>query len=152
MKVGIITIEQVNNYGAELQATATQRFLCQMGYDAEIIDYCYYKTWNFKDTQMSEPFVPMGIRARFMYWVKYRLIGFIASCVLPLFYKKVADRNKRFKQFHIENTKMSRRYMSMAELYKAKMDYDIYMVGSDQVWNPAAKSSIEPYFLTFAPI
>lgn len=25
------------------------------------------------------------------------------------------------------------------------------MVGSDQVWNPAASSTIEPYFLTFAP-
>lgn len=25
------------------------------------------------------------------------------------------------------------------------------MVGSDQVWNPNASSSIEPYFLTFAP-
>ncbi len=39
----------------------------------------------------------------------------------------------------------------MDELYHANMDYDIYIVGSDQVWNPSASSSIEPYFLTFAP-
>lgn len=39
----------------------------------------------------------------------------------------------------------------MPELYQTKMDYDVYVVGSDQVWNPSASSSIEPYFLTFAP-
>ena len=42
MKIGVITIEQVNNYGAELQATATIKVLQGMGYEAEIIDYCYY--------------------------------------------------------------------------------------------------------------
>jgi polysaccharide pyruvyl transferase WcaK-like protein len=41
--------------------------------------------------------------------------------------------------------------MSMPELYEASMDYDIFVTGSDQVWNPGAQSSIEPYFLTFAP-
>lgn len=151
MRIGIITIEQVNNYGAELQATATQRYLSSMGYDAEIIDYCYYKTWNFRDTKISEPFVSMGINDKLVYWVKYRLIAFLMACVFPRINKKVADRSKRFAQFHRDNTKMSRRYMSMDELYHAKMDYNVYMVGSDQVWNPAASSSIEPYFLTFAP-
>lgn len=56
MKIGVITIEQVNNYGAELQATATIKVLQSMGYEAEIIDYCYYKNWNFKDTRFSAPF------------------------------------------------------------------------------------------------
>ena len=37
MKIGIITILKVNNYGAELQAYATQAVLNRMGYDAEII-------------------------------------------------------------------------------------------------------------------
>ena len=62
MKIGVITIENVNNYGAELQATATIKVLQDMGYDAEIINYCYYKNWNFKDTQMSAPFVSMSAK------------------------------------------------------------------------------------------
>ena len=37
MKIGIITICKVNNYGAELQAFATQKKLEQMGHNAEII-------------------------------------------------------------------------------------------------------------------
>ena len=33
MKIGVITIEKVNNYGAELQATATIKVLQGMGYE-----------------------------------------------------------------------------------------------------------------------
>ena len=59
MKIGIITICKVNNYGAELQAFATQKKLEQMGHNAEIINYLYYKNWHFKDTPLSQPFVPL---------------------------------------------------------------------------------------------
>lgn len=151
MRIGVITIEQVNNYGAELQATATIKVLQGMGYEAEIIDYCYYKNWNFKDTRFSAPFVPMSAKGRFMYWVKYRLVNRIVAKVLPMLYSTVRRRIRRFEDFHKINTRMSKRYLSMPELYQTKMDYDVYVVGSDQVWNPSASSSIEPYFLTFAP-
>lgn len=151
MKIGVITIEQVNNYGAELQATATIKVLQGMGYEAEIIDYCYYKNWNFKDTRISAPFVPMSAKGRLMYWVKYRLVNRIVAKILPMLYSTVRRRIRRFEDFHKINTRMSKRYLSMPELYQTKMDYDVYVVGSDQVWNPSASSSIEPYFLTFAP-
>lgn len=151
MKIGVITIENVNNYGAELQATATIKVLQDMGYDAEIINYCYYKNWNFKDTQMSAPFVSMSAKGRLMYRVKYRLVNWFVSEVLSRFFPTIRRRILRFDDFHKINTKMSKRYLSMPDLYQAKMDYDVYVVGSDQVWNPSASSSIEPYFLTFAP-
>lgn len=48
MKIGIITILKVNNYGAELQAYALQRVLNLLGYDAEIIDYLFYKNPQHK--------------------------------------------------------------------------------------------------------
>ena len=151
MKIGVITIEQVNNYGAELQATATLKVLHIMGYDAEIIDYCYYKNWNYKDTPMSAPFVPMSSKGKLMYWVKYRAVNWLVSKLLPGLCPVVRRRIRRFENFHKLNTKMSMKLLSMPELYQAKMDYDAYIVGSDQVWNPSALSSIEPYFLTFAP-
>ena len=40
-KIGIITILNVNNYGAELQAFSLQYKLRKMGYQAEIINYLY---------------------------------------------------------------------------------------------------------------
>ena len=52
MKIGIITILKVNNYGAELQAYATQAVLNRMGYEAEIIDYLFYKNPKHKTTRL----------------------------------------------------------------------------------------------------
>lgn len=150
-KIGVITIEQVGNYGAELQCYATQKVLQNIGYDAEIIDYCYYKDCRYKDSKMSEPFVPMTFKERIIYVLKYRIVNRFVDKFLLLFNSNIARRNSRFAAFHAENTKMSRRYMSMPELYEASMDYDVFVTGSDQVWNPGAQSSIEPYFLTFAP-
>jgi len=151
MKIGVITIEQVGNYGAELQCYATQKVLQNIGCDAEIIDYCYYKDYKYKDSKMSDPFVPMTFKEGIFYVLKYRIVNRFVDKVLLLFNSNIARRNSRFAAFHAENTKMSRKYMSMPELYEASMDYDVFVTGSDQVWNPCAQSSIEPYFLTFAP-
>ena len=66
--VGIITILKVNNYGAELQSYATQRIMNLMGYDAEIIDYLYYRNLSHIKEKCSMPFYP--------YPVKYRIKEF----------------------------------------------------------------------------
>lgn len=150
-KIGIITIVKVNNYGAELQAFALQKKLESMGYHTEIIDYLYYKNWRFKDTKESQPFIPMSKKEKVTYWIKYRLINFLIDTILPIINSAARNRNNRFKTFHKVNSKFSKTFFSYQELYHAKLDYDIFIVGSDQVWNPAASSSIEPYFLTFAP-
>ncbi len=85
MKIGIITICKVNNYGAELQAFATQKKLEQMGHNAEIINYLYYKDWHFKDTPLSQPFVPLDMKGKLSYWIKYRLMSWVVNKVLPIF-------------------------------------------------------------------
>lgn len=150
-KIGIITICRCNNYGAELQAYATARKLKRMGYDAEIIDYLYYKSWKFKDSHVSRPLVPMNTKERLIYWGKYRLVDFMITEIAPYFMPNQKRRIKRFSFFHKENTPFSKQYRSMDDLYNNPPLYDIYMTGSDQVWNPSSSSNIEPYFLTFAP-
>lgn len=54
-KIGIITILKANNYGAELQAYATQNALQLMGYDAKIIDFLFYKNPRHIPTKKSKP-------------------------------------------------------------------------------------------------
>ena len=39
MKIGIMTIHTTFNYGAVLQAYATEELLNGLGYDAELVDY-----------------------------------------------------------------------------------------------------------------
>lgn len=150
-KIGIITIVKVNNYGAELQAFALQKKLESKGFQAEIIDYLYYKNWRYKDTKESRPFIPLSLKDRILYWVKYRAVNFLIEKVFTVFNGNIRRRLERFSSFHKEYSRFSKEFRSYPALYRERMNYDVYMVGSDQVWNPSANSSIEPYFLTFAP-
>lgn len=150
-KIGIITIFNVNNYGAELQAFSLQKKLEMLGHKSEIINYLYYKNWKFKDTEMSSSLLSMHGKQRILFWFKYRFAAFVIEEIFPIFNRAVKNRRSNFIRFHRDNTKFSRGFRSMPSLYKHKFDYNMYIAGSDQIWNPAALSSIEPYFLTFAP-
>lgn len=147
MKIGIITILKVNNYGAELQAYALQRVLNLLGYDAEIIDYLFYKNPQHKKTIRSKPNFRFGIKKILV----ERLYPIYVKIKMFLNSKNENVRKQRFVLFHQKNTQLSKTYKTIDELFEAKMDYDIYMVGSDQVWNPGIYSSLDPYFLKFAP-
>lgn len=150
-KIGIITILKCNNFGAELQAYATQKKLSLMGYDAEIIDMLYYKHPDFKSTRMSKPFVKKSVKEKIVELIKFSILNPIIYNMVPLFSKKLRTRNRKFDEFHEKNTKLSETYRSIDELYRNCKEYDVYIVGSDQVWNPGTGMNIEPYFLTFAP-
>lgn len=39
MKISVITLHRVRNYGSSLQTLATQSFFRKLGFDVEIIDY-----------------------------------------------------------------------------------------------------------------
>lgn len=150
-KIGIITILKCNNFGAELQAYATQKKLSLMGYDAEIIDMLYYKHPDFKNTKKSKPFVKLSSKNRITEFVKFSILNPIIYNIIPLFSKNMRIRNRKFDNFHKENTKLSKTYRTIDSLYNKCDDYDAYIVGSDQVWNPGTGMNIEHYFLTFAP-
>ena len=116
MKIGIITIVKVNNYGAVLQAFALQKKLELAGFQSEIIDYLYYKNWRFKDTKASRPFVALGTKGKVAYWIKYRLLNFILEKALATVNGNVRRRMKRFDDFHRQNTRFSKMYCSMPRL------------------------------------
>lgn len=60
------------------------------------------------------------------------------------------DAKPKFEDFN-KSIKLSRPYWGIDELYTCPPNYDIYITGSDQVWNPTQPYCLEPYFLTFAP-
>lgn len=147
-KVGIITIVKVNNYGAELQALATQKAVENLGYYAEIIDYPFYKNARHKSTKRSKPLFSMPLKKRVAEWLYPRIYKWQQK----LRKNEIAERRAaRFAEFHKANTIFSREYRTAESLQCADMDYDVYIVGSDQVWNPNNYTSLDPYFLKFAP-
>ncbi|MDO3693627.1 polysaccharide pyruvyl transferase family protein [Wenyingzhuangia sp. chi5] len=147
MKIGIITILNVNNYGAELQASALNIKLRDLGYDNEIINYLYYKHKDYRPEKKSNPIVKIDILTN----VKGIVLKWIDKYNKLTHPQNTKIRKERFDKFHKENTNISKPIRSISELYDNKKDYDVYIVGSDQVWNPNTRTSIEPYFLTFAP-
>ena len=145
-KIGIITIFNVNNYGAELQAFALHYKLMSLGYDNEIINYLFFKNPKYKSEKKSESVLNVSkIR---------KLKDFILKCLDK--YSRLANsqvakkRKERFDAFYSNNARLSKVYDSFSSLYNADLEYDTVIVGSDQVWNPNNNTNLAPYFLTFA--
>lgn len=147
-RVGIITLVRVNNYGAELQAFATQHAIQLLGYDAEIIDYLYFTNPRHKKTKGSKPCFSMPLKLK----VIVAIYPWIQRFKRLKQEKSVLKRrDNSFAAFHKENTSFSKEYRTAESLAAANMDYDVYIVGSDQVWNPNNYTSLDPYFLKFVP-
>lgn len=138
-------ILKVNNYGAELQAYATQKVLQLMGYDAEIIDYLFYKNSHHKRTKMSAPTAKMSLKKH----IQEYLFPILAKWRARHYREAQEAREAKFDLFHKENTRLSVCYDTVDKLKSAKLDYDVLISGSDQVWNPGIYSSLDPYLLRF---
>ena len=123
-KIGIITILKCKNFGAELQAYATQKKLQQLGYDAEIIDYLYYKHPRFHYTKMAKTVWKRNVKTDIVEYIKYQIVGMFLDIIVPVFNKKQRILDKRFDEFHNNNTKLSPTYRSIDELYSADMNYN----------------------------
>lgn len=147
MKIGIITIQKCNNFGADLQAFALQKKLLLLGYEAENIDYVFYKNPRHLNGNGEKPAFRLSAVNR------------VKEALFPIFERvrkfknrrAMSERAAKFDAWFSKNVRQSAEYRSVASLYAARHDYDVYMVGSDQVWNPRMGSNIKPYFLDFAP-
>jgi hypothetical protein len=148
VKIGIITIFKANNYGAELQAFALQNKLELMGHESELIDYPFYKHPTHVTCRQSKPLFDIGLKNR----LKEQVYPFLKSAQNFSIRNDIQTREIKMGAFHQAHSRLSKVcYNSMETLYAADLPYDLFMVGSDQVWNPRMNSSLDPYFLTFAP-
>ena len=146
MKIGIITIHNSPNYGASLQSFALWKYLDMQGHDVEIIDL--YRPYR-KEYVPSKTYKPWRFH-------KSDMLSQIKNLI-----KKIVKKGKKSSLFS-ENAKvkfdnfnapikLSRPYLSIDDLYLNPPIYDLYISGSDQLWNPTQPYCLEPYFLTFVP-
>lgn len=114
-KIGIITIIDNNNYGNRLQNYAVQETLKKFNqYEIETIK--------------NEPRLNKKV-SKFKYFLKW-----IKSILAKL--KNMTNsslRKEKFLEFNRENIKFSKKRFNVFKKYK---DYEYFIVGSDQVWNP----------------
>ena len=117
MKIGIITIHYGVNYGSALQAYALTRFLNENGFDAEIINYIpkrYRITPYFSSSKKN-------------YLLK--IVFIIARAPILFLHRKV------FYDFLKKYVPLSKLYKTDDKIYKENFKYDVFITGSDQVWN-----------------
>ncbi len=130
MKISIITLQNISNYGSVLQAYATQEYFLGLGYEAELVDY--WRT-NMVDKNIAQDIVEHKNLKLKQIWGKSIILRKLMTHLLS---KKIENRAKVFRQFtskYLSTT--SRRYVSIDDLRRSPPEGDIYCVGSDQVWN-----------------
>ena len=141
MKIGIITIHKSEvNYGACLQCYALWRYVTAMGHDCEVIDllrpsHIGYK-FKFRQSSIKPLFILLKLRIT-------RLLAMLKD-------KQIRLRERRYREFN-NQVKYSPTFRSAKELSDNPPLYDIYVSGSDQIWNPNMTFEHEPYMLSFAP-
>ena len=147
-RIGILTIHNSPNYGACLQAYALYSYLSQQpGVDCEMIDLHRPHEKGYIPSKRFKPYrqVQQSMWKRIKGWLRKIVEKKNGSHDLYS-----AEAKPKFKDFN-KCIKLSQPYWSIEKLYTCPPDYDIYVTGSDQVWNPTQPYCLEPYFLTFAP-
>ena len=148
MRIGIITIHNSPNYGACLQSFALYKYLDQQGHDVEIIDL--HRPIANEDYIPSKKYIASRApqksnSAKFKTWVK-QILG-VKHTTASLYSEEALAKFEEFNSV----IKLSRPYKGIDEFYDNPPIYDLYISGSDQLWNPTQAYCIEPYFLTFVP-
>lgn len=145
MKIKTLTCHDVYNAGASLQAYALMTYLQKLGNEVEIINYKpdylsnHYNLWN-----VSNPKFKKNILLKLVY----------LFLKLP---KRTINRYSNKKKLFDKFTKNYLRVTSIIyhnndELRENLPKADIYIAGSDQIWNSLFKNGRDPaFYLDFVP-
>lgn len=136
-EIKIITCHDVYNAGASLQAYALSTYLKNLGHRVENIDYKpyylkHYELWGVRNPKYDKPVL------REMYNI----------LKLPIRIKeRFSKRKKAFDWFTKEYlTVTSRTFQSNEELKNARINADVFLAGSDQIWNTVFQNGRDPAF------
>ena len=132
MRLGLITIYNVPNFGSVLQAYATQYVLEQLGHECRIIKYRYP---NERQRVVKKSF---------------KMILYSLTSKLGLVPQQ--RKSNKLRKFRAENYNFTKSYNSYEDLMEEQWgDFDGFVVGSDQVWNTRYTKGEPAFLLSFAP-
>lgn len=136
MKIGILTFHCAHNYGAVLQCYAMQELLRTEGYNVEII--------NYRPKSITKPYLLFDIQ-RFL---DKRPIVMLKRIINELLILK--NRYLRWRGFN----NFINDYLLLGDPVTRQSipsKYDVYIVGSDQIWNSGILDGIDTtYFCDFS--
>ena len=114
MKIGVLTYHDINNYGAQLQASSLQRFLQSLGHEAYLVDY---RPW----------------RSRVRYGMVY------CRAVMSLDISKLKFEYKKRGMFKDSITRLAdltpKKFYFQSSAMRHAQEFDVLVCGSDELWN-----------------
>lgn len=129
MKVATITFQNTTNYGASLQCYALHRVLQILGADTEVIQY--------DSPYLNKPYKMAALREK-------GIVRYILGNIWTLMRR---PRNRNFADFN-KNIKFTRT-VTPNTISNLEAEYDLFLTGSDQVWNATLSGHDPNYFLGF---
>ena len=136
--VAYLTRHTVSNYGSVLQAYATQTAIENLGYDPICINY-------YRSDEKPKKLV--GTLLQCSPWNKNLLTRLIYMVTQKPVY---AYAGKRFENYRKIVKVTDTEYNNEQQLMKNTPKADVYLTGSDQVWNTITCDKIDPvFFMSF---
>lgn len=138
MKIAILTFFESENYGTVLQAYATQKYLETIGHDVELLHI--KRMVNGR----SSHYVAVSKKTTLLERVRYKAVSMIKK-------KSIQEKGEKFKAFRKKYLQISKYYDSEEQLINELEDYDLFVSGGDQIWNPYHKVFSLHYMFDFLP-
>lgn len=130
MKIGILTFQNTTNYGAMFQAYALQIF---------IKNYCECEILNYTNSAFKNRYEINPFKSK-------TLKEFIKKTI---YYKENKKNILIFNDFKNNYLRISKENYDENNIADSDSKYDLFISGSDQVWNFKLTNYDENYFLTF---
>lgn len=118
-KIGIITYHSAYNFGSMLQALAIQKAVNRIIEDSTILNYRMREQKKFYS----------------MYRTEYGLKTLVFDLMQFPLHKKRLLRAARYEEFMATYMNLSIEYSEPTEMDSIWNEYDIFISGSDQIWN-----------------
>ena len=136
MKICTITCQNADNHGARLQCYALVKHLQKQGHTVEVIDY--------RPDYMRGP--------KMWYWPGLSVKGWAKLFLQASDRRRAVRRHRYFDDFSKKYIPLTRIYNSIDELREDPPCADMYIAGSDQIWNTTFRNGTDPgYYLDFGP-
>lgn len=129
-EIGILTFHCSDNFGAMLQAYGLKHYLRKNGVQADIVNYApFFMTGRHW-------WLPYWPQADLWSWVRFAPIMCLELCRHLHIHREFAARRANMARFRREYLIDARQRKVRFSPGLWRLPYRIYIVGSDQIWNP----------------
>jgi hypothetical protein len=148
-KIGMITYRDIaDGKGRFLQAFSLYSAIQHLGYDVELIDYYPKNKSIIKESKQNKI---MRILKNPNDWPGY-LAKLQHDTMLYIYRDQFNTKRTMYDSFINDNIVVTqKKYYGYESLLNGNLNYDAYVCGSDQIWNPNFQGLDPAYYLRFAP-